>query len=207
LFLWKQQPGDPGRTWLHDLSCSRDDLTVGSFVGVPTLRFRSSDTGSSRNADLIWAAAAFAGYTAVMLALERRMHRSGGPGIVAFEVAGNAQRAQRIMSTWGDDGRRAARRSLQLDFGYMATYGALTALLLDRARRRLGHPVAVCLGVVPAVAGDALEGVALLNVLAGNDIDSNARRARRAAMVKFVSLIGALLYATGAYLPRGRRDQ
>jgi hypothetical protein len=151
---------------------------------------------------LTWAVTAFAGYTSVMLALERRMHRSGGPGIIAFELAGNAERAQQIMSAWGDDGRRAAHRSLQLDFGYMATYGALTALLVDYARRRLGHPAGVWLGVVPAVAADALEGVALLKVLAGNDIDVNARRARGAATIKFVLLIGALLYTGGAYLPR-----
>jgi hypothetical protein len=141
-----------------------------------------------------------------MLALERQMHRSGGPGIVAFELAGNATRAQRIMSAWGGDGRRAARRSLYLDFGYMTTYGTLTALLVNYARRRLGHPAAVCLGVIPAVAADAMEGVALLNVLAGNNIDDNARRARRAAIVKFVVLVGALLYTARAYLPRRNRD-
>jgi hypothetical protein len=149
------------------------------------------------NSRLAWAVTAFVGYTWVMLALQRQMHRSGGPGIIAFELAGNAERAQRIISAWGDDGRRAARLSLQLDFGYMATYGALTALLVDHARRRLGHPAAVCLGVVPAVAADALEGVALLNVLAGNDIDVNARRARRAAIFKFVVLAGALVYVGG----------
>jgi hypothetical protein len=149
---------------------------------------------SAHSSDLTWAGFAFAGYTVVMLALERQMRRCGGPGIVAFELAGNPTRAQRIMNAWGEAGRRAARRSLQLDFGYMATYGALTALLVDHARRRLGHPAAVCLGVVPAVAADALEGVALLNVLAGNDIDVNARRARGAALVKFAVLAGALLY-------------
>lgn len=182
------------------------NVTVGNFVGVPTFRSRSSGRGSSRRSDLIWAVAAFAGYTAVMLDLERRMHRSGGPGIIAFELAGNAQRAQRIMSAWGDDGRHAARRSLQLDFGYMATYGALTALLVDRARRRLGHPAAVCLGVIPAVAGDALEGVALLNVLAGDDVEGNARRARGAAIIKFGVLVGALLYTGAAYLPKRHRN-
>jgi hypothetical protein len=152
------------------------------------------------------AATAFAGYTSVMLAQERQMHRAGGPGIIALELAGNATCAQRILSAWGDDGRRAARRSLQLDFGYMATYGALTALLVDYARRRLGHPGAVCLGVIPAVGADALEGVALLNVLNGNNIDDNARRARSAAITKFVVLAGALLYTAGAYLPRRNRD-
>jgi len=150
---------------------------------------------------LVWAVTAFAGYTSVMLTLERQMHRTGGPGIIAFELAGNAERAQRIISAWGDGGRRAARRSLQLDFGYMATYGVLTALLVDYARRRLGHPAWVWLGVVPAVAADAVEGVALLNVLAGNDVDVNARRARRAAIAKFAVLVGALLYTGGAYLP------
>jgi hypothetical protein len=151
---------------------------------------------------LMWAMTAFSGYTAVMLALERRMRRTGGPGIIAFELAGNDVRAQQIMTAWGDDGRRAARRSLQLDFGYMATYGVLTAMLVNRARLRLGHPAAVCLAVAPAVAGDAREGIALLNVLAGKEIDVQAHRARRAAIVKFAVLIGALLYAGGAYLPR-----
>jgi hypothetical protein len=153
---------------------------------------------------LIWALTAFAGYTSVMLGLERQMHRCGGPGIIAFELAGNAERAQRIMSAWGDDGRRAARRSLQLDFGYMATYGALTTLLVDYARRRLGHPAVVRLGVAPAVVADAVEGVALLKVLAGNNIDLNARRARGAAIIKFVILLGALLYIVGSYV-RGRK--
>lgn len=134
------------------------------------------------------------------------MRRSGGPGIVAFELAGSAVRAQRIMNTWGDGGRRAARRSLQLDFGYMATYGALTALLVDHARTRLDHPAAVCLGVVPAVAADALEGVALLNVLAGDDIEVNVRRARGAALVKFAVLAGALLYIAVGHLPRRHQD-
>src|SRR6202012_1970656 len=103
-----------------------------------------------------------------------------------FELAGRDDRAEGAITSWGDGGRRAARRYLQLDFGYMATYGALTALLVDYARRRLGHPAAVCLSVAPAVAADALEGVALLNVLVGNDIERNARRARGAAIVKFI---------------------
>ncbi len=162
---------------------------------------RSSGWRASRGRSAILAATAFAGYTSVMLALERQMHRCGGPGIIAFELAGNAERAQRIMSAWGEDGRRAARRSLQLDFGYMTTYGVLTALLVDYARRRRGHPAAVCLGVAPAVVADALEGVALLNVLAGNRADANARRARGAAITKFAVLGGALLYTGRAYLP------
>jgi hypothetical protein len=149
------------------------------------------------------AAVSFLGYTAVMLVLENRMRRSGGPGIIAFELAGSASRAEDIMARWGSSGQRAARLSLWLDFGYMATYGALTALLVERARRRRGHPAGLPAAVLVAVAGDAVEGVSLLRVLRGTRIGVHARRAQVAALIKFAVLVGALGYAaTGS----GRRD-
>ena len=74
-----------------------------------------------RDNRLATAAVSFLGYTAGMLVLERRMRRSGGPGIIPFELAGSASRAEDIMTRWGSDGQRAARLSLWLDFGYMAT--------------------------------------------------------------------------------------
>lgn len=144
------------------------------------------------------AALSFLGYTAVMLVLERRMRRSDGPGIVAFELAGSASRAEDIMTRWGSDGQRAARLSLWLDFGYMTTYGVLTALLVDRARRRRGHPAGLPAAVLVAVAGDAAEGVSLLRVLRGTRIGVHARRARVAALIKFAVLVGALGYAVTA---------
>ncbi|MEB4212095.1 hypothetical protein [Mycobacterium sp. 94-17] len=150
------------------------------------------------------AAVSFLGYTTVMLMLERRMQRSGGPGIIPFELAGSVTRAEDIMTRWGSDGRRAARLSLWLDFGYMATYGGLTALLVDRARRRRGHPAIVPLLVIVAVAADATEGVSLLKVLGGTRIAVHARRAQIAALVKFVVLAGALGYV-GTGFSVGRR--
>jgi hypothetical protein len=149
------------------------------------------------------AAVSFLGYTAVMLVLERRMRRSGGPGIIAFELAGSASRAEDIMTRWGGNGQRAARLSLWLDFGYMATYGVLTALLVERARRRRGHPAGLTAAVLVAVAGDAVEGVSLLRVLRGTRIGVHARRAQVAALIKFAVLAGALGYAATA---SGRRD-
>ncbi|ORB17730.1 hypothetical protein BST37_03075 [Mycobacterium noviomagense] len=139
----------------------------------------------------------------MMLVLERRMRRTGGPGIIPFELAGNAQRAERIMSAWGEDGRRAARWSLWLDFGYMLTYGAMTALLVDGARRRRAHSAALPLLVVPAVAADAVEGVSLLNVLSESAVADNARRAKAAALVKFGVLIGTLGYVLAGWLAPG----
>jgi hypothetical protein len=151
-----------------------------------------SSTISTRFRTLAAAASGFTSYTAVMLRLEQRMRRSGGPGIIAFELAGNATRAEGIMARWGPDGRSAARMSLWLDFGYMLTYGALNALLLEHVRRLRGHPSVVPAAIIPAVAADGVEGLSLLKVLRHDDVNVNARRARRAAMVKF-AVLGCVL--------------
>jgi hypothetical protein len=143
---------------------------------------------------ILAATGAFAGYAAVMAVLESRMRATGGPGIIPFELAGSAFRAEQIMAQWGRDGERAARISTWLDFGYMTTYGTLTALLVERARRRWGHPRALASAVGVAVAGDAIEGVSLLKVLDRERVDIHARRARAAALVKFAALAGALGY-------------
>jgi hypothetical protein len=137
---------------------------------------------------------AFAGYTAVMTVLERRMRATGGPGIIPFELAGSGFRAEQIMAQWGRDGEQAARASMWLDFGYMTSYGALAALLVERACRRRGHPRALTAVVAVAVAGDAIEGMSLLKVLDREGVDMHARRARAAALLKFAALAGALGY-------------
>jgi hypothetical protein len=146
-----------------------------------------------RNPILV-AAGAFAGYTAVMGVLESRMRATGGPGIIPFELAGSGFRAEQIMGQWGSEGQRAARVSTWLDFGYMTTYGTLVGLLVERARRRRGHPRALTSAAMVAVAGDAVEGVSLLKVLDRQRVDANARRARGAALIKFAALAGALGY-------------
>lgn len=143
-----------------------------------------------------WSALAYLGYSVLMLVFERGMRKSGGPGIVAFELAGNASRSQEILTAWGADGRRWARLSLWLDFGYMLTYGYVVLLLIERARRRHGGSIALRLLPIGAVAGDAIEGVALLKALDGVDLDVNARRARTAALTKF-GLVGLALAYTG----------
>lgn len=141
-----------------------------------------------------WSAAAFLAYNAVMLPIERGMRKTGGPGIIAFELAGSASRAEEILTAWGAEGRRWARWSLWLDFGYMLTYGTLVGLLINAVRGRRGDTAALRLLPIGAVAGDAIEGVALLKVLDGVDRDANARRARSAALTKFALLAVALAY-------------
>jgi hypothetical protein len=140
------------------------------------------------------ATVAFVVYTMVMLVLERRMRKTGGPGIIPFELAGNVSRAEEMMARWGSDGQRAARLSLWLDFGYMAIYGTLAALLVDRARRRRDHPAALPAMVIVAVAADATEGVSLLKVLNHTRVIVYSRRAQMAALIKFAVLASALGY-------------
>ncbi len=144
---------------------------------------------------------AFVAYAAVMLVPERRMRQAGGAGIIRFELAGDASRAGAIMARWGNDGRRAARLSLWLDFGYMATYGTLMSLLVERTRRRRGHPAALPAIVIVAVAGDTLEGVWLLRVLKGRRVAVYSRRAQIAALVKFAVLVFALGYVAAGSRP------
>jgi hypothetical protein len=156
---------------------------------------------------LVRATVAFVVYTAVMLSVERRMRATGGPGIIPFELAGSAARAEDIMTRWGSDGQRAARLSLWLDFGYMATYGTFTALLIDGVRRRRGHPAVLPAMVIVAVAADATEGVSLLKVLRRTRIAVHARRAQVAALIKFAVLAGALGYVAADRFASDAREK
>src|SRR3954447_6954291 len=70
-------------------------------------------------------------------ACERRMRRTGGPGIIPFELAGTPERSRRIMETWGRSGQRAARSSLILDYPYLVTYSGLQLEGCRWASRRL----------------------------------------------------------------------
>ena len=109
---------------------------------------------------LTWAVTAFVGYTSVMLTLERQMQRCGGPGIIAFELAGNAERAQRIMTAWGDGGRRCGASFSSARFrlyGYLWRVDRIAGGLRPTPAGPPGRGLPWC---VPAVAADALEGVA-----------------------------------------------
>ena len=46
------------------------------------------------------------------------MRATGGPGIIPFELAGSATRAEDIMTRWGSDGQRAAT----LPYGSISDY-------------------------------------------------------------------------------------
>ena len=113
-----------------------------------------------------------------LMALERRMRRTGGPGIIQFELAGTIERSREIMDTWGADGQSAARVSLLLDYPYLVTYSGLQlagSRAASKALRRRGATALADAGPVigglqlAAGACDAAENTALLGILAGRN--------------------------------------
>ncbi len=129
--------------------------------------------------------AATAALLVPLAVLDRRMQRAGGPGIIPFELAGTPERAAAVMGAWGEEGRRAARVSLLLDFPFLVAYSGFNVALA----RALDAPawVAVAVG---AGACDAVENAALLGVLDGRGGGRLPAVARAFALAKF-GLLGA----------------
>lgn len=176
---------------------------------MPHAPFRRLSPEQRRRALLISRLATLAQLAAFM-PLERRMRRSGGPGIIGFELAGTAERAGRIVDTWGDDGRAAARRSLLQDYPFPPTYAVAQALTCEAAAARFGQGAArdagaaLAWGQFVAAGFDYVENTALLGVLAGRS-GSLAALARRAALVKFALIGAGWAYVLASFACRSER--
>jgi hypothetical protein len=140
---------------------------------------------------------------------------SGGPGIVAFEVAGTTDRATEILGHWGQDGRAAARVSLGLDFLFLIAYAAFLALAVlatrDSAREHgldgYARP-AVAIAGLPIVAAlcDVAENTGLLLMVEGEGVGRLPPVVLAFALVKFAALAVAIAYVVvGLVLSRSRR--
>ena len=124
------------------------------------------------------------GFAAVALfvalsVLDGRLHETGGPGIIPFELAGELARAREILADWGAAGRDTARLSLWLDFAFLVAYGGFLALAATAARdmalRRGWRRLAAARGLVVALP----VGAAALDVLENNLPAGHRRSARR----------------------------
>ncbi len=166
------------------------------------------------------------GFAAVALfvalsVLDGRLHETGGPGIIPFELAGGLARAREILADWGSEGRDTARLSLWLDFAFLIAYGGFLALAAaaarDMALRRGWRRLAVARGLVVALpvgaAGlDVLENVFLLIALGMHGGATAPRLAAILATGKFALLAATLAYilavlaraATSGRRPTGR---
>lgn len=123
-------------------------------------RYHSAVVGLTR------AFGVFSALSAVLLALDWRLRRAGGRGIVALEWAGSPERADAILRRWGTAGRRAALASLVLEYGYAVSF----TVLLMAARRRFAPASATTPSASLALVAGTLDGLqttALLFVLGG----------------------------------------
>ncbi len=147
-----------------------------------------------------------------LLGLDRRMRRTGGPGIIPFELAGSRDNAVRIMERWGPQGTAAARRSLWLDFPFLIAYSGVHAswcamagdALREHDRTRLASLGRVVVAAqIAAGACDAVENASLLGVLDGS-IDALPRVAQSFALTKFGLLVVGWAYAAVGLATRRR---
>ena len=168
--------------------------------------------GGTEHSSLAGPLAATVGLLLPLAALDRRMQRGGGPGIIAFELAG-PEGGPAILARWGDDGQRAARASLVLDFPFLCAYTTLGVRLTARAGdvfARSGPRVLAALAPavqavqVAAGACDAIENSALLGVVGRGGDARLSTVAATAARTKFAGLIAGWVYGALALLQRVR---
>jgi hypothetical protein len=134
------------------------------------------------------------------LPLEAEMTRQAGYGIVDYELAFSPEGASAILAMWDQPARRAAQRSLLIDYAFMPAYAvtfAVVTLLITRAHtgklQALG--LLLTIGSIAAALFDALENVMLLMVLNSPSPPGAAPFiAGLAASVKFALLFLAILY-------------
>lgn len=145
----------------------------------------------------------------VLIWLDRKMQGSGGPSILSLEFAGSLDRVNEIAAEWGQDGLRYARLSLWIDFAFMASYGAFFALAGNATRElagRRGLRRLAALGAfapacaVGAALFDAIENTLWLLALGGHIGDPAPAIATACAIVKFVLIALAILYALAGFI-------
>lgn len=159
---------------------------------------------------------AFAGVTTATLAVWLLLSVANAPlrtavaplGIISFELAGSAARAAEMVASWGPRQREAASFSLGLDFLFLFLYPISISLAVritaDRVAAarpawfRLGRSLSL---MVPAcVALDAIENVALWQILQLGATETTALVAAGAATIKFGLVAAGIGYAVLTWL-------
>jgi hypothetical protein len=146
----------------------------------------------------------------VLATLDGWLRTDAAPlGIVSFELAGSATRAQEMVESWGPEGRMAAALIQGIDYLYLVVYSVFLMLaglsLADRLRSSQPGFAALlrALALLMPLAGalDAVENFALIRLLWGSEHDLWARLAFFAAIPKFAIALGTgLLLVIGGVL-------
>lgn len=120
-------------------------------------------------------------------------------GIVSYELAGSAARAEAILASWSAEARAWAMLSLGLDYLYLLVYAAWLSLSALRLSAPLGSGwrragAALAWAVLAAAPLDALENHALVQQIASSASPAWARLAWWCAVPKFALAWLALAY-------------
>jgi hypothetical protein len=144
-------------------------------------------------------------------------NRTAPYGIVSFELARTAERAQAIVDSWSDRARASALLSLGLDYLYLVIYPAAIALGAVLVARRLAprwrfgarFGFLIAWAVVLAGLFDAVENYALIRILQTADLAHWPGLAYHCAVAKFGLVVVGLFYLAlggilGVVLPKRR---
>lgn len=132
----------------------------------------------------------------------------GGKGIVGLEVAGSVAAAHEVMAVWDDRDVIHAAFGVGLDYLFLIAYSTSIAIACVWGRRVFRHVWLVTLGGVLAWAAwvggacDAVENIALLDMIRGPVESPAPQVAATCAYVKFVLVYAGVIYALAAALTR-----
>lgn len=132
----------------------------------------------------------------------------GGEGIVGLEVAGTVEAAREVMAVWDDRDVIHAAFGVGLDYLFLLVYATTIAVACVWGRRVYRHRWLVTVGGVLAWAAwvgaacDAVENIALLDMIRGPVASPAPQVAATCAYLKFVLVYAGVLYALGAALAR-----
>jgi hypothetical protein len=138
-----------------------------------------------------------------MTLLDRALKTSEAPaGIISFELAGTLAGAEKIMGSWDGPARIQAGISLGLDFFFLMTYACMLAAACRMLAARLAFHRAqlgmlgslLAAGAWCAACLDAVENMALIQLLIARGEDWHAVVAALCAWLKFGLVFGALAY-------------
>lgn len=145
----------------------------------------------------------------VMSSAGSRLNTDAAPyGIVSFELARSPQRAQAILDSWDQAAQVQAAFIQGLDFLYLLLYSttiAIACLWAGKTLGKAGWPLAalgtlLAWGLWLAALSDALENLALVEILFGRNTTPWPEIAAACAIIKFSLIFLGLVYALYALL-------
>ena len=129
-------------------------------------------------------------------------------GIVSFELAGSSEKANAIIQSWDARAQRFAAFGLGLDYLFMPVYALAISLGVLMAARKHGGffekiGAYIGWGALLAALFDAVENLALWQLLNGTTTALSPSIAFFAATIKFfLILVGIFFALTGWFLPK-----